>query len=79
MSHDDIDTLDVLDDEDFHEDGHSIIIDEPEKLVISKKMRQGLRRMIDDVLEEQRLRAVLSGYEDALQNMDIMLDNTVVD
>lgn len=70
MSHDELDTMEVHDEGDFLEEGQPIVIEEVEKIVVSKKTRRGIRRLIEDVLEEQRLRAVLKGYEDSLTTND---------
>lgn len=79
MSHDELDTLEVLDEEEFTEEGQPLAMEEPEKIVVSKKARRGIRRLIDDVLEDQRLKAVLKGYEDNLQTNDAFFDSTVAD
>lgn len=70
MSHDELDTLDVLDEGEFPEEGLTIVVDEPEKPVITRKVRSGIRRRIDDVLEEQRLKEVLKTYEDCFQQAE---------
>lgn len=79
MSQDDLDTIEVLDDEEFLEEVQAITIDEPEKIIVSKKAKRGSRRLIDDVLEDRRLSEVLKGYEDCYQANDALLDTTVAD
>lgn len=69
MSHDELDTIDVVDEDDFVEDG-SPLSDESDKNTISKMPRRAIRRLIEDVLEERRLKAALKGYEDSLQGND---------
>lgn len=60
MSHDEIDTIEAIDEGEFPEEGQPIVVEEAEKIVVSKKARRGIRRLIEDVLEEQRLRAALT-------------------
>jgi hypothetical protein len=79
MSQDDLDTIEVLDDEEFLEEVQAITIDEPEKIIISKKAKRGSRRLIDDVLEDRRLNEVLKGFEDFFQANDGLLDTSVMD
>jgi hypothetical protein len=79
MSHDELNTLDVIDEEEFLDEGQPLLVDEPERMVVAKKPRRAIRRLIEDVLEERRLSAILKSYEDPLQSSDTMFDSTVVD
>lgn len=79
MSHDELNTLDVIDEEEFIEEGQPVLVDEPEQVIVAKKTRRAIRRQIEDVLEERRLRAVLKSYEDPLQSSDTLFDSIVVD
>lgn len=79
QSQDELDTLEVLDDGEFLEEGQLTTGDEPDKIIVSKKARRGTRRLIDDVLDEQRLRKVLKGYEDCYQTNDVVTDNAILD
>ncbi len=70
MSHDDLDTIDVIDEEEFVAE-ESSVSDEPEKVVVSKKPRRAIRRLIEDALEERRLKAVLKGFDDPVHSADL--------
>jgi len=65
MSHDEIDAIEVLDEESFLEESQSTVDEETEKVISRPKNKQGIRRLIEDVLEEQRLRATLKAFEDS--------------
>ncbi|MBX9587169.1 MAG: hypothetical protein K2X50_07905 [Gammaproteobacteria bacterium] len=71
MSHDELDTIDVIDEEEFIEEGTALSSDEPEKIVVAKKPRRAIRRLIEDALEERRLKAALKGYDDPLLSSDL--------
>ncbi len=70
MSHDELDTIDVIEEDEFTEEGASLS-DETEKSVVPKKPRRAIRRLIEDALEERRLKAVLKGYDDPLLSHDL--------
>jgi hypothetical protein len=65
MSHDDLGTIEVLDEEEFLEESQNTVDEETEKVISRPKSKQGIRRLIEDVLEEQRLRATLKAFEDS--------------
>ena len=79
MSHEDLDDIDELDDEDFVDEVGTLLVDEPEKIVVSQKVQRGIRRRIEDVLEERQLRAALKAYDDHFQSADIILEGISLD
>lgn len=66
MSHDDLDTVEVLDEGEFSDESQPVVVEDSEKIILNKKPRRGIRRLIEDVLEEQRLRATLKGFDESL-------------